>query len=453
MVNYITLRQTISRIYTNFLPNADGCHIDLTPVGAANNWECVDDPVATPDEDATYVYSTVTDLQYDLYELPNHTTENDVPNTINYVQIFGRAKSHLDSQATSGTFKLILTDNACTDIYKSSDINIATEYATHSNTWAENPRTDTTWTWDDIDNLQTGLECSSPSVGVAHITTFRPNGAGDVTELTPSPAVPNWQNVDEVTPDAFTTTVKMYEPDGSGYDLYNLTNHTTETGTISKIVVYAWVWLRTLTATKTVIKTGGNTYQDDQTPGSDTNWVLISTEYALNPQTTVAWTWADIDALQAGIFLTEPAPAGDSNTCTQVYVEVFHTELESPEIRTTQLYTKVNYSTHHNMIAPKEVSTDHAQNVREMNMWNGERIVFGESRNRWSLLLKGDDWEIDACEKIQAIQQLGLDGLPITITGLNNINWDTEWMIKSFGWRLVLEKPIHYEWIILLERT
>jgi len=44
------------------------------------------------------------------------------------------------------------------------------------------------------------------------------------------------------------------------------------------------------------------------------------------------------------------------------------------------------------MIAPENISTDHAQNIKEMNMWNGNRIVFGESRSKWSLLLKGREW-------------------------------------------------------------
>ena len=105
------------------------------------------------------------------------------------------------------------------------------------------------------------------------------------------------------------------------------------------------------------------------------------------------------------------------------------------------------------LIAPESVSTDHAQNVKEMNMWNGDRIVFGESRSGWSLLLKGRDWEDNACDKILCVKQLGLDGLPVDISGLNNINWDGEWMIKSLGWKLITKKPVHYEWIILLERT
>lgn len=451
MVNYITFKRTISDVYANFLPNVNGCHIDFTPIGEVNNWECVDDPVATPDEDATYVYSTATNLQYDLYGLSNYTTESG---TINYIQIYGRAKSHIHSQHASGIFKLVLTDNNCTNIYKSDDKEITTDYVTYDNTWTENPRTSNAFTWEEFNNLQIGVECSSPSIGVAHITTFRPNAPGDITQLTPVGDTTNWECVDEIVRDNMTTRVEVLKDEGYRYDLYNLTNHTTEVGPISKIIVYMWVYISDSEDgdADTVIKIGGNTYYDGKIPNNN-EWVLLSTEYALNPATSLAWTWTDIDNLQAGIKLNPPVDVPGYNSCTQVYVEVYHTEQESPEIRTTQCYVKVNYTTCHLMIAPEEVSTDHMQNIKEMNMWNGERIVFGESRSKWSLLLKGQDWENTACNRILDIKQLGLEGLPITVTGLNNINWDTEWMIKSIGWKLIYEKPLHYEWIILLEKT
>jgi len=72
-------------------PNDHGCNIDLTPEGDAKNCECVDDLRLNPDEDSTYVYSSATDLNYDLYELPDHTTETG---TINYEHIYAKAKSH-----------------------------------------------------------------------------------------------------------------------------------------------------------------------------------------------------------------------------------------------------------------------------------------------------------------------------------------------------------------------
>ena len=53
-------------------PNADGCNIDFTPVGATNNWECVDDNRIIPDEDATYNYSASVNLKHDLYRANDH---------------------------------------------------------------------------------------------------------------------------------------------------------------------------------------------------------------------------------------------------------------------------------------------------------------------------------------------------------------------------------------------
>jgi len=49
-------------------------------------------------------------------------------------------------------------------------------------------------------------------------------------------------------------------------------------------------------------------------------------------------------------------------------------------------------------------------------------------------------------------KKLGLDDLPITIAGLNNINWDGDWRILSFGWKIISKCPGHIEWILELEK-
>ena len=56
---------------------------------------------------------------------------------------------------------------------------------------------------------------------------------------------------------------------------------------------------------------------------SSGGWAPISEEWAINPDTGVAWTWADIANLQAGISLTGEEEGAQ---CTQVYVEIDYTE-------------------------------------------------------------------------------------------------------------------------------
>lgn len=104
------------------------------------------------------------------------------------------------------------------------------------------------------------------------------------------------------------------------------------------------------------------------------------------------------------------------------------------------------------LTAPEEVSDGHSQNVKMMNLWNGERMVFGLSRNKWGLVLTGREWYSGACDRIICVRDLGLAGVPIDISGLHNINWDGEWRILSFGWKIISKCPEHIEWILELEK-
>ncbi|GAI80869.1 unnamed protein product, partial [marine sediment metagenome] len=75
------------------------------------------------------------------------------------------------------------------------------------------------------------------------ILTLRPNEPGVSTQLYKggsSPAPTNWEGVDEETPDEDVTY--NYNNAGptptTGKDLYNLPNHTTESGPINSVKVY-----------------------------------------------------------------------------------------------------------------------------------------------------------------------------------------------------------------------
>lgn len=453
-----SISQTRASMDLFLIPNANGCNIDLTPIGDTNNWECVDDPIATPDEDATYVKSSATNLKYDLYILPNHTTEIG---TINNVQVFARAKSQTIGQHEDGIFKILVTDDACANIYKSNDMSLmASTYKIYSKVWTENPRTSTAWIWSDIDNLQIGAECSSPSINTPQILTIRPNAAGDITQLTPEGDTPNWKCVDEETKDDMTTFV-YHPPLGAELeDLYNLANHTTESGVISKITVFVWVYPYDVNdrRAKTAIKIGGSTHYGSYNYVTKRVWTLISTTYNLNPTTSLAWTWNDIDNLQAGIYLAAPG-AAKTFRCTQVYVAVHHIELESPEIRTTQCYAKVNYVPSDatcTLNKPEDISVNHDINVKMLNFWDGSREVYSLNRSGKSMVLTGSEYQSNTCnkecpcERIACMREMGKDGSIITISGLRSL-FNGDFRIRSFGWHHISEKPEYYTWILELE--
>jgi hypothetical protein len=157
--------------------------------------------------------------------------------------------------------------------------------------------------------------------------TLRPNGAGDKSELSryPNTGEANWQDVDEETTDEDSTYV--YRDAGWARDLYTLTDVST-TGTINSVTV--WSRARTLgTATGTdvrlQIRTGGSTYEGTELTAT-TSYADYSHAWATNPKTGAAWTWTDINALEAGVKLQK---AGYQTRSTQVWVVVDRTTYAS----------------------------------------------------------------------------------------------------------------------------
>jgi hypothetical protein len=148
---------------------------------------------------------------------------------------------------------------------------------------------------------------------------LRPNAAGNEAALSryPNTGEANWQDVDEASPDEDATYV--FSPATEDHrDLYNL-DDTSQTGTINWIKV--WMRCSGLYA-YTVIKVSGYTARE----GSQVNpnvWSNWSTQYTTNPDAGGAWTWAQLNALQAGVRLIG-AEKGDTR-CTQVYIEVDYT--------------------------------------------------------------------------------------------------------------------------------
>ena len=81
------------------------------------------------------------------------------------------------------------------------------------------------------------------------------------------------------------------------------------------------------TETKVIIKTGGSVFESGRLWAED-DWRTKYHDWPTNPDTSQPWTWAEINALQAGVKLTgvvdeeEEALSAD---CSQLYVEVTYT--------------------------------------------------------------------------------------------------------------------------------
>jgi len=176
------------------------------------------------------------------------------------------------------------------------------------------------------------------TAGVAGSTeTLRPNAAGDeadILEQVPTGGE-HWDKVDDETPhddDATYLRTNTYEWQE---DLYNMPDHSTGSGSINYVRVYAVAKSMTAgqTTVYTQVKTNGVEY-DGTWYATTTDYATYSHQWDTNPQTGQPWTWAEIDALQIGVGLRRPigtgGPAGRWTHCTQVYVEVNYNAYDSP---------------------------------------------------------------------------------------------------------------------------
>jgi len=151
-----------------------------------------------------------------------------------------------------------------------------------------------------------------------------PNGAGDETSLEGVVgASEHWQAC--ISKDDDTS----YVYDGGaqfGRDLFNLENTGISGHTITKVTVRAYVKATAAGSgvATTSIKTNGQVYDGNAEDIGTTSYTIISTDYTTNPQSGSAWTWDEINALQAGIQLKRPSP-NQQTRCTLVQVIVYFT--------------------------------------------------------------------------------------------------------------------------------
>ena len=142
------------------IPNASGDENnnnywdgDNWETGTTNNYQSIDDPVATPDDDTTKIRASggASVWSRDLYNLPNHSVGSGTINNITiYFRIYGA------SAAAIGQGKAVLkSDDTITEGTDQS--NDTGTWVTKSQTWTQNPDGPANWTWGDIDALQIGV--------------------------------------------------------------------------------------------------------------------------------------------------------------------------------------------------------------------------------------------------------------------------------------------------------
>ena len=136
----------------NLLPDGVGTTTELNPSPGTGeeNWEDVDDPVGSPDDDTTRVQTDQTTYQKDTYATANYTEGHG---EITKVTVLFRAMS--SDNTTNGQAKAVIRTYG-TD-YEGSVEDLTTAYADYSAEWTLNPNTSDNWTWSEIDALEAGV--------------------------------------------------------------------------------------------------------------------------------------------------------------------------------------------------------------------------------------------------------------------------------------------------------
>ena len=206
-----------------------------------------------------------------------------------------------------------------------------------------------------------------------------------------------------------------------------------------------------------IIKTHDTEYTSDYvTLEYPKKWYAFTWE--TNPNTSSSWTLAEVQDLQAGVGLYGSGTKYAS--CSVVQLAVAATTSVSPEIHTSQVYMKVNYSPPEESCTlnkPTTLSIDHTRNNNILNFWSGNREVYGINRSGKSLVLEGMEYYNSSCtdpsSRIECIRNFAVSGADVVISDLDMACYNGTYKIRSLGFTLVQKKPEVYKWMIELEDT
>ncbi len=161
---------------------------------------------------------------------------------------------------------------------------------------------------------------------------LRPNGAGDLTALTPQDPellLTNWECVAESSADDATTYVFTT---GTSYltDSYALENHAGAYGAVNSVTVYVRcrkVGTSTNNQVIPILRLGGTTVEGSQF-SITTSWAEYS--QVVSRPGGGSWSASDIDSLQAGVKCRARGVAGEHPEVTQVWIVVDYTLANHP---------------------------------------------------------------------------------------------------------------------------
>ena len=330
------------------------------------------------------------------------------------------------------------------------------------------------WKELDINDLQIGLEISSPSNTVAHDTYYYPNGTGTYSQLIPHGSANNWENVnDPNNGECYGGIIYNYTTEYTWpytFDTYNITTETSpiiRAGTINYVKIRAHAMYSGndgayCTLVGIIPGYPGSFSGANYTDLSNSNYFQfpIEASWDTHPFTGNPWTWADIDTLEIGVQLQCLSGSNWARLCS-VELIVNSNYLEQPTIATSQLYANVNLNLNKTITCtlPKPVDINVNQDIetKGLNFWSGNREVYTIGRSSKRTTLSGLLWDgctdgIKTCDQIIAcVRALGKYKKPIDLIGLRYPDLNVEYNIVAFSWKQIQEKPNTYEWELELE--
>lgn len=148
---------------------------------------------------------------------------------------------------------------------------------------------------------------------------LRPNGAGNQQQWD-ADGGGNWTNVDEASSDGDTT--RLYTPTDNAVATFALEN-STGLGVINSVTVH--INTRGIdpidNSVQLALRTASTDYFSSTKTYNNTSYHEETNTWATNPNTSSAWTWAEVDALEAGM----KRISGGAQVVTQVWVVVDYT--------------------------------------------------------------------------------------------------------------------------------
>lgn len=421
--------------------------LQIFPTSPATHFDKVDDLPSSPNDDTDYVFASTGSVPaiLDMYNLTNHTTETG---TINYIQVFTRAKAYPTGQSATGEYKHKITcgtGNALSPNYAP----VSTAYQPYSTIWTTRPADGLAWTWADIDALLAGISVASPQIINYTQEIFRPNATGIRNDSTPYGSGNRWDNVDDITSDEDATYNDLTGDSGGSMnkaDLFAIPD-TILTGTIDDVTVFCRA--RAYLNGSPILFCGfyaGSTQYWYNVGYVGYSYTTLSKTLGTNPYTGVAWTFTDVNSLQIGSGYQGNAGQGHMRV-TQVYAVVNYHTTVSPEVRMTQQYVMVNYSPNPStvtLLAPNEVSYANARKTERFIFPDGTYCIGDYGRGGKKLSLVGTE-TTNAIQKMRQVQAMLNNPSPVTISGLLDVNQDMQWRLQDFDFEYDIGGD-HYDW-------